>query len=438
MAGAGGSAAATGFPGENESASARLGTVGSLGFLGLLAYAVGSVSGLVRKEHARLAAAAALTLVSLLLAQVGGFGSLFSVLVSPDIRAYNRIFVFIAFFSLLAAGCGLERLQAWVISRCPARPGLVRGGLLLLLLVAVFDQATTVGMQSVYPENTRQFDVHREFVGRVESRLPRGAMVFQLPHTGMPLEKGATRMAVYDQGHAYVHSRSLRWSWGAMIGRNGNWQAGIQTLSPRALVRTLVLAGFSGVWIDRYGYAAPPGRGREAAPARPGLEAAVILAAGEEPETSLDGRYVFVGLESVRRRLVAELGPEGWALERERVLRPPLVPRYREGFGEEEGDETRVWRSCGPRGRIVVMNPVDREREVLLSARIFPGGTGSKKIEISSSQFDDVVTATAPEGLAYRQTAFLPARRRLEIHFSCVDPPAAGPCFKLVDFQAST
>jgi phosphoglycerol transferase len=429
--------AAARFPGENENTTAQLGTLGGLGFLGLLGYAVGSAGGLVRKEHSRLAAAAALTLVSLLLAQVGGFGSLFSLLVSPDIRAYNRIFVFIAFFSLLAAGCGLERLQAWAIARRPARSGLVRGGILLLLLLAVFDQATTVGLRSVYAENARQFDVHREFVGRIESRLPRGAMVYQLPHTGMPLEKRATRMAVYDQGHAYIHSRSLRWSWGAMIGRNGNWQAEVQALSPRALVRALALAGFAGVWIDRYGYERPAGRERDAAPLRPSPEAALVRAAGEEPETSLDGRYVFVGLDSARRRLVAHLGPEGWALERERVLRPPLVPRYQDGFGEEEGDGTRVFRYGGARGRIVLMNYLDREREVLLSARILPGGAGPEKIEISSPQFDDVVTVTAPDGLAYRRTAFVPARRRLEIHFSCLDPQAAGPCFQLVDFQAS-
>jgi hypothetical protein len=428
--------AAAGFGGENENASTRLGTVGSLGFLLLLAYAVGSAAGLVRKGHTRLAAAAALTLVSLLVAQVGGFGSLFSLLVSPQIRAYNRLFVFIAFFSLLAVGLVLERLELFVISRYRARPAFVRGSVLFFMFLAAFDQASTAVLRHAYTENVRQFDIHREFVGRVESHLHRGAMVFQLPHTGVPLEKVLSGMTIYDHGHAYVHSRSLRWSWGAMVGRNGNWPAEIQNLSPRALVRALALAGFSGVWIDRFGYRPPVDGERSVAPLGRSPEAMIVRSTGERPETSLDGRYVFVSLETVRRRLASELGAEGWARERELVLQPPLVPRYREGFGEEEGDGVRVWRPGAPRGRIVVMNPVDQEREVLLTARVFPSGLGPQAIEISSPQFVDALTATQ-EGVAYRRTVFLPARRRLQIHFLCPDRPdtATEPCFRLVDLQ---
>jgi phosphoglycerol transferase len=113
-------------------------------------------------------------------AQVGAFGSLFSPLVSPEIRAYNRIVVFIAFFSLLAAGLGFERLQTLLIRRCPARAALIHGGVLLTLLLAVLDQATTTALRGAHASYARQFDVHREFVSRLESRLPRGAMVFQL------------------------------------------------------------------------------------------------------------------------------------------------------------------------------------------------------------------------------------------------------------------
>ena len=409
--------------------------MGSLGFLGLLTYAMGSAAGLVRKEHMRLAAAAALTLVSLLVAQVGGFGSLFSLLVSPEIRAYNRIVVFVVFFSLLAAGLGFERLQAVVIRRCPARAALIHGGVLLTLLLAVFDQATTTALRGAYAEYARQFDVHREFVSRVESRLPRGAMVFQLPHTKAPVDKVAARMTAYAHGHAYVHSRALRWSWGALAGRNGNWQAVVQNLGPRELVRTLALAGFEGVWIDRFGYEPPPAQG-DAATFRISPEAAIVRCVGEPPETSRDGRYVFVGLEATRRHLVSQLGLDGFAREKEKVLRPPLVPRYREGFGEEEGDGAHAWRTCGPRGRIVVMNPVDRERQVVLTGRLLPVGPWLQAIEISSPQFTDVVTATT-EGTAYRRTAFLPARRRVQIYFSCPGRPAtaAESCFRLVDFQ---
>jgi hypothetical protein len=429
-------AASAGFPGDNENTMGRLGTVGSLGFLGLLLYAVGSAAGLARRERPRLAAAAALTLVTLLLAQVGGFGSLFNLLVSPDMRAYNRIVVFIAFFSLVAAGLGLEHLEAKAIGR--ARPRLVRGGILLLLLLAVFDQASTTQLRLAYVEAAHRFGIDHEFVTRLESRLPKGAMVFQLPHTGAPVEQVLTRMATYDHAHAYLHSRSLRWSWGAIVGRNANWQAEIQRLPPVALVRTLALAGFSGVWIDRLGYFPedPTPRDGRRVGAGSNPEAEIARAAGEAPEASLDERYAFISLETVRRRLSSDLGAGGYEQARQEVLRPPLVPRYIEGFGEEQGEATELRRWCDTRGRIVLKNTLDREREVLITARLRSPDARPRPVEVMSSHFRDDLMATE-QGSPYRRTAFLPARRRLQLHFSCPDRPAtgAGPCFQLVDFQ---
>ena len=358
-----------GFLDENENSKSRLGTVAGLGFLGLLAYAVLAAAGLARGESTRLAAAAALTLVALLLAVVGGFGSLFALLVSPDIRAYNRIAVFIAFFGLLAAGVGLGRLETAIAGR--SRPAVFRGGVLALLLLAALDQASTTGLWLGYSDRARQFDVEREFVRRIESRVARGAMVFQLPHTGMPVEVIRTRMATYDHGRAYLHSRALRWSWGAIVGRNANWQAEVQGLPPVALVRTLVLAGFSGVWIDRLGYdpEAAPLRAGGKAGARPSPEDGIARAAESTPEVSLDGRYVFVGLEAARRQILSHLGPTGFEQARLDALRPPLVPRFLEGFGQEEGTVTEVRRWCGTRGRVVLRNLLNRERQVLITAR---------------------------------------------------------------------
>ena len=59
---------------------------------------------------------------------------------------------------------------------------------------------------------------------------------------------------------------------------------------------------------------------------------------------------------------------------------------------------------------------------------------------LQSAQFTDALMATE-QGSLYRRTAFLPARRRLQLHFSCPDRPATGPgsepCFRLVDFQVT-
>ena len=362
---------------------ARLGTVGSLGFLGLLGL---RGRGRRRPRPGRAPAARRRRRRSpswpCSLAQVGGFGSLFSLLVSPDIRAYNRIVVFIAFFSLLAAGLALERLRDGGDRPGPgptrARP---RRRSSLLLLLAVFDQASTTGLRLGHDENARQFDVDRAFVTRLESRLPKGAMVFQLPHTGVPVERDLL-------AHADLRPRpSLPALALAPLELGGDRRpqrelagGGPEPLSRAPWCEPWPWPASPGVWIDRLGYdrRAPAPRRPAGAGSAPAPRRRSSAPPARPPETSLDGRYAFVGLEAARRRLVSELGPEGFAREAGKPCGRRSSPGIREGFGEEDGDGARVWRRrAAPAGGSCIMNPLDREREVLLTARLLSPGAGA-------------------------------------------------------------
>src|SRR5204862_367728 len=76
-----------------------LGLVGSIGFL----YLLGRLCLRRPGRGTRLAdGLAVLTLAGLLLATVGGLGVVLSLLAAPEIRAYNRIVIFLAFFSFAA------------------------------------------------------------------------------------------------------------------------------------------------------------------------------------------------------------------------------------------------------------------------------------------------------------------------------------------------
>ena len=90
------------YPIETENSHARLGVVGATGFLGLIGILfVPSAAGRLGDGPVVLGASR-LMAAGLLLATVGGFGSVFNLLVSPEIRVYARIFPFIAFFALVA------------------------------------------------------------------------------------------------------------------------------------------------------------------------------------------------------------------------------------------------------------------------------------------------------------------------------------------------
>jgi len=62
-------------------------------------------------------------------------------------------------------------------------------------------------------------------------------------------------MSDYDHLRAYLHSRTLRWSYGAIKGRHGDGrQRTIAKLPADEMVHALQSAGFEGIYLDRYGY----------------------------------------------------------------------------------------------------------------------------------------------------------------------------------------
>ena len=237
------------FPNENENATSRLGLIGSLGFLTLMGTLV--LPGLRRAmgDRERLAAAAGLSLALVLLATVGGLGTFFSLLVSPEIRSYNRVSPFLAFFALLAVCALLDRAkpkdrwwQAVIVSA--------------VLVAGVWDQ-----IGAVAPLNQRYSAIRIEqasvnaFVQSLESRLPAGAMVFELPLTTYLNDVGEERMQTYDEIKPYLASHSLHWSYPALDNAVVRWQHAVARLPPRAMAQAMRDAGFAAVAIDRKGYA---------------------------------------------------------------------------------------------------------------------------------------------------------------------------------------
>jgi phosphoglycerol transferase len=414
------------FPPDGENTGTRLGSVGSLGLLLVLGFALGAIAGAFAELRPSLGPAAALTVGTLLIAQPGGFGALFSAFVAPDIRAYGRMVVFVAFFSLVAVGTLLERVRARLAGRGEASRWafLAAGG--LALGAAVRDQAATFHLVTRYADDAASYARDRAFVAAVESTLPVGAMVFQLPHTDVPVDRTPPPMAFYDHARAYVHSRSLRWSWGDISGHRGNWQREIARLPPRDLAKALALAGFGGVWIDRYGYPHP-----ETSP-----EVGLAEATRSTPLVREDGRIVFLSLANVRRDLEARLGREALAGARERVLTVPLVPRWGAGFYDEEGDGTRYWRWCAARGRLVVKNTLGRPRRVSLRAVVRAATAEGGVLQVRSARFQDDL-ALATDGVPFRQDLVLAPGEKLGIDLEFTGPSLRAleaRAFQMVDF----
>ena len=241
------------FPLEGENTSDRLGIIGTIGFFALLWWL------LIRRGHHNdepaktQTTAAQLMCAMLLLGTVGGAGSLFSLLLSSDIRAYNRVFPFIDFFCLLAA--------VMLIDAAAARPAWSRRRLQIalastaVLLVGLWDQSHAAKSTNArYRSDRRELASLKSVIGSLENRLPSGAMVFQLPVESFPSDEGLGRTLTYDQAKPYLVSEKLRWSFPAFADGLAKWQHGVAALPPSQIGAAVHAAGFSAVLIDRRGF----------------------------------------------------------------------------------------------------------------------------------------------------------------------------------------
>ena len=196
-----------------------------------------------------------LLLAGLLFAMTGGFGSLFSIVISAKVRALERISIFLAFFCTTAWAVVLSSLIAnWSTT---VRGRLLAGGLLILLCgFGLADQISKFFVPR-YAAIAAMRDNDRELVQRMERVLPTGAMVFQLPYCDFPEPEGCTtnRMEPYDHFRPLLVSRHLRWSHGAVKGRAGaRWLKAVAEKKPNDFLASVRSRGFQGVYVDLGGY----------------------------------------------------------------------------------------------------------------------------------------------------------------------------------------
>ena len=239
-------------PLRNENQFAVLGSIAAAGFLILII----RVFYLTFKKQetappwSTIDTLGTLNLGAVLLALTSGFGPLLG-LIFPKFRGMNRMSIFIAFFSLLAVGLLLQKLyQRLALTKM--KKNLFYAGLVLVLAWGLYDQ-TTPQMIPDYDWVKSRFTSDRDFIDQIEKQLPPHAMVFQLPYISFP-EESFKGISPYGHFRAYLQSRTLRWSYGAMKGREGDaWQRRA-VLSPLdQFLEMLALNGFRGIYLNRVG-----------------------------------------------------------------------------------------------------------------------------------------------------------------------------------------
>jgi phosphoglycerol transferase len=405
---------AAAFPPEPENATARLGSTASLGFVFLLVYGLCRCAGMGPGADPLLGCCAALAIAIVLLATNGGFGALFNALVAPDIRAYNRIIVFLSFLALVPVAMLLTRVQNWCTDR--RIPGKILALLLLgLVFFAVADQAATTYFLQ-YADRQAAFDRDEHFVRQVESIMAPGAMVFQLPYTNFPAEGPPGKMAIYDHSRAYLHSHKYRWSWAAMGGRpEGEWVRDTAAMPAKDMLERLSLAGFSGVWLDRFGYTT------QLSPA-----AGITSLLGPPALVSPDGRLLFYDMRAYAARILQADSPEPLSLRVARAMHPLLV-MYGGGFSVEEHDASRRWIWCAQEGTLTIWNSLNAPRRVLLSTAVQGAHPEPEALLLETPAATETLWPTNRGTLNVRRALVLPANSSITIRFHSEGEPLHAP-----------
>ncbi len=234
--------------------TAMLGLAGSIGVVVALGALI--LWG-VRRSHDRgwsfEARIGIVILAALLVGTGGGISRALELTGLSGVRAWTRIAIVIAFASIVVFARLLDRARVMVARRSRPLPRLAAPVALGLVVVfGVFDQASP----ALIPKpREAAWRADGRFVTTIERRLPRNAMVFQLPVVDFPEHGAVADMSAHDLiKEGYLHSESLRWSTGGIRGRSGEWQWAAARLRTRTLVRGLSALGFAAIMVDRTGY----------------------------------------------------------------------------------------------------------------------------------------------------------------------------------------
>jgi phosphoglycerol transferase len=342
-----------------------LGTVGTIGFVGLLVFGLAVLVDRRRRfdPPPLVVGLAALTIAAVVIGTVGGFSSVFSYVVTAQLRAWGRISVFIAFFSLVAVALAGDRL----VPRVGRHDALAV--LAAIVLVGCLDQ-TNGSSKPAYASVQADYRSDAAFVKQIEQRLPAGAAVYELPYEPFPepQPQWIPGSGPYDLARGYIHSHDLRWSYGLMKGRLGDWNAAVMQLPPALLAQAVVTAGFSGIYLDRQGYA---DNGRHA------LEG-LTEETSETPIDSPNGRLAFLDLRAYAQRLRGQHTPSEMAALRDRVLVPTVVI-WGGGFSRLQQDLEGRSYQVGASAQIILRSPgpgVRRLRLVFDAKPAYPAPAG--------------------------------------------------------------
>lgn len=366
---------------NDENKTATLGIVGDLGFILLLGLLL--IGNNLSKE---LTLISKLNLCGILVGTIGGFGGIFAYTISSMIRCYDRISLFIAFFSLYAFFFFFQKMAGSFLFK----NYIIRGLLLFFILsVGIMTQTNSSFAHFQSQETLTHFNNDEEFVHQIENKMRFGDAIFQLPYVPFPEFAPVVSMVDYDHFRLYLHSHHLKWSYGAIKGRPvAIWQEEVSNLPPSQMIKNLSYAGFSGIFINRNGY---KDKGKI-------LEEELSKILKNKPLLS-NNNYIFFDIRPYSNHLKEKETLALWNMHQKNIeSRYKCSIMWGKGFYELEKQENKEWHWANKKSKLYIINYDKNPIRIQFDFNVMTGYPNLSHLTIQSHLFNTTIP------INYRET----------------------------------
>lgn len=236
----------------NENATATLGLFATIGLIIALVW---FVIHYVKKENDTFQEKNYLDFISLavifliLWSMIGGFGTIFAYVITPQLRALNRISILISALCFVMIALVLKILFKKISKK------IYYAALTILFCIAVF--LDTNIKNAHWQDGLKQADaMYKAFFTDVEAAMEDGDLIYQLPMSAFPESPAVNNMLDYSLLRGYVYTeKNLKWSYGGVKGRDTKaMELYIDNGMSFHFLEDIMDAGFEGIYIDTDGF----------------------------------------------------------------------------------------------------------------------------------------------------------------------------------------
>lgn len=321
----------------NENDTATLGIIGTVGLVLSICFLLFNI-----QTSYKVKILSTFNLSCILLAVTGGVGSLFAIYISPQIRAYNRISVFVAFFSIFILFYYISKLEKKNIK-------LYSTYVLIILCLGLMDQIpkSVIKFGDSLQMVRNEYENDKKFVSNIENMYLKDEInIFQFPIVPFPEVPPIHKLRDYDLFKGYLHSKKINWSYGNMKGGLGDiWQRNLETKEIDEILEEITIVGFDGIYIDRFAFED---------------DAALIISnlekiLGTQPLISDNQRLVYFDMSQFNEATLSKFSENELVKKRNAILNPLYIV-WGEGFYGLEQYQADSWRWSNKNSELVIKN----------------------------------------------------------------------------------